>query len=84
MISGLINEDMDKRLTDLSAAVEDGREVVFTFEPEFGHLPDRALVYIPDVGRRFVFDRAMTESVADQLSANGHVETADRLRAVFA
>lgn len=83
MIAGLFTEEMGARLADLSDAVEGGRVTTFAFEPEFGHLPDRVVVSIPDTGRRFVFGREMANSVADQLAANGHGETADRLRAMF-
>lgn len=83
----LFNPDMDARLTDLHAAVTDGKQIAVSFHPAFEHSntaqPARIWVDIPQTGRRLVFDMPTASGLADQLQANGFAVAANAIRAAI-
>lgn len=83
----LFNTDMDARLTDLHAALIDGKQIAASFHPAFEHTntsqPARIWVDVPDTGRRLVFDVPTASGLADQLSVNGFGDAAGLIRAAI-
>lgn len=72
----LFNLDMDQRLADLQSAVTSGGAISAAYHSAFQHLPERVAVDIVGTKRRLVFDVAIAQAVAGQLTSNGQGDAA--------
>jgi hypothetical protein len=66
----LFNPDMDRRLSDLQAALEAEADITVSSVGAMGNLPAR--VEVRTGPRVLIFDRPMAEAVGAQLIANGY------------